>query len=71
MTAPARDELGRDLARRIADGQEDLVLLALHIGCGALALGMDHVEPLHYLGATKSEEIPLAIEVDVLRPRSA
>lgn len=38
---PAEEELRRDLARRL--DQEDKVLLALHIGCGALALGMDHV----------------------------
>lgn len=39
------EELRRELALRL--DQEDKVLLALHIGCGALALGMDRVEPLH------------------------
>lgn len=44
MSTP-EDELRRDLGRRL--DQDDKVLLALHIGCGGLALGMDHVEPLH------------------------
>ena len=39
------DELRRELARRL--DQEDKVMLALTIGCGAFALGMHHVEPLH------------------------
>lgn len=46
MSEAAREELRRDLARRIEAEQADLILLALHIGCGAFALGMERVEPL-------------------------
>lgn len=41
------EELRRDLARRLAAGQEDVILLALHISSGAHALGLQGpIEPL-------------------------
>ena len=39
-----REELGRDLAERM--DHRDKVLLALHTGCGAIALGVSTVSPM-------------------------
>jgi hypothetical protein len=45
MTTDPIVDLRRDLARRL--DQEDKILLALHIGCGALALGLSGpIEPI-------------------------
>ena len=38
--AAARDELRRDLIARLDRAQADVVLLALHIGSGAFAVGI-------------------------------